>query len=310
MFDKDRLGRVIIPMVTPFGEDQELDYERAAELVDRIVSHEMATSILVSGTTGEFFLTSYEERIRLFEVVAEAASSRIPLVAGIGCASTRESVALGREATRLGYQTAMVVAPYFSKPTQSELYEHYKQISDALSLEILLYNIPIFTGINIAPETVRELSKLPNIVGIKEEAELNPKQLTEYALATGEGFIIYCGDDTMISEAYAQCGPERLSGIVSGGSHIASRAIQAMVRSLLDGDLTGASRIQMTLHPLLRSLGQNGRTNPVALLKGAMKLQGFSVGLPRLPYLPGTTEEIAFIREKLAAIPERFEEPT
>jgi len=202
-----------------------------------------------------------------------------------------------KKAEEIGFEIMMVVSPYYSKPTQKELYHHFKKVAESVKIPMMLYNIPIFTGVNVNPETVAQLSKIENIIAIKEEAELNPKQITEFINITPEDFIIYCGDDPMILEAFAQGGRERIGGIVSGGSHIIGVQLRDMINMFLNGKVEEAAKIQQKYLPLFRIMGQNGRTNPCSLLKEAMKMVGYHAGIPRLPLTPGTEEEIAEVRK-------------
>lgn len=302
MFDREKFGRILIPMVTPFGEDQSVSYDKAAALAEFLVEKRRGDSLVLSGTTGEFFTMSVDERSRLFETVKERVGGRIPLIAGIGCASTVETIELGRRAERLGFDTAMVVAPYYTKPNQHELYNHFARISEALNLDLMVYNIPIFTGVNVDPETVGRLAEFRNVVAIKEEAELNPKQITAFLNATPEEFIVYNGDDTMILEAFAQGGPRRIGGVISGASHVVGDMIRGMIESFLAGKIEEAAATQRRLYPLLKIMGQNGRTNPVSLWKSAMRLVGMDAGLPRLPLSAGTDEEVAAVRRVMSAL--------
>jgi 4-hydroxy-tetrahydrodipicolinate synthase len=166
-------------------------------------------------------------------------------------------------------------------------------------VNIMLYNIPIFTGVNLDPATVGRLAELPNIVAIKEEAELNPKQITAFLNATPEHFIVYNGDDTMILEAYAQGGAARIGGVVSGASHVVGPYIRTMIETFLSGRVAEAAQQQRRLYPLLKIMGQNGRTNPVSLWKEALRLWGVDAGIPRLPLSRGTPDEIANVRRAL-----------
>ena len=136
-----------------------------------------------------------------------------------------------------------------------------------------------------------------NVAGIKEEAELNPKQISAYLNATPDDFIVYCGDDTMVIEAFAQGGLERIGGVVSGGSHLIGERIRDMIESFIRGEVQKAAEMQRSFFRLFRILGQNNRTNPVALLKEAMKMIGYNAGIPRLPLSPGTEAEIARVRK-------------
>lgn len=296
MFDKEKYGKILVPLVTPFKEDQSVDYDAAIIIAKKLIDDNKADSIILSGTTGEFFTMSFEERVKLFKVIKDAVGNKIPLMAGVGCASTIETMALAKKAEELGFEIMMVVSPYYSKPTQKELYNHFKKVAESVSMQMMLYNIPIFTGVNVNPETVAQLSKIENIIAIKEEAELNPKQMTEFINITPEDFIIYCGDDTMILEAFAQGGAKRIGGIISGASHIIGVQLRDMINMFLDGKVEEAAKIQQKYLPLFRAMGQNGRTNPASLLKEAMKMVGYHAGIPRLPLSPGTEEEIEEVR--------------
>jgi 4-hydroxy-tetrahydrodipicolinate synthase len=291
-FNKDDYGKILIPLVTPFNEDQSVNYEKAVNLAEFIIENNKGDTLVLSGTTGEFHTMSFDERVKLLEVVRDRVGDRIPLIAGVGAASTLETVKLAKKAEELGYEAVMIVAPYYTKPNQEELYAHFTKVAESVSLNIMLYNIPIFTGVNIDPETVAQLAKIPNIVGIKEEAELNPKQTTAFLNVTPEEFIIYCGDDTMILEAYAQGGPERIGGVISGGSHIIGHLIREMIETFLVGKIAEAAKMQRRLYPFFKIMGQNNRTNPVCLLKEAIKLYGVDAGLPRLPLSRGVNNEI------------------
>ena len=302
MFDKEKYGKILTPLVTPFKEDQSVDYEAAVSIAEKLIEDNMADSIILTGTTGEFFTMSFEERVKLFKVIKDAVGDKIPLMAGVGCASTIETMTLAKKAEEIGFEIMMVVSPYYTKPTQKELYNHFKKVAESVNIQMMLYNIPIFTGVNINPETVAKLSEIENIIAIKEEAELNPKQMTEFINITPEDFIIYCGDDPMILEAFAQGGTERIGGIVSGGSHIIGVKLRNMINMFLKGKVEEAAKMQQKYLPLFRIMGQNGRTNPASLLKEAMKMVGYNAGIPRLPLTPGTEEKIAEVRKVMKKI--------
>ena len=299
MFHKDTYGRILIPMVTPFSTDGEVDLAAARRLARALVDGKHADSLILTGTTGEFFTMSTKERVQVFQAIVEEVGNDIPLIAGTGAASTKEAIELSRNARELGIETLMVVAPYYTKPNQEEIYHHFRLIAEAVDANIMVYNIPIFTGVNVSVETVSRLSKIENIVAIKDEAEMNPKQITEFLLATDDEFIVYCGDDSMITEAFMQGGGRRVGGVVSGCSHIAAPLIRRMISDVIDGNTERAGAAQRTLFPVIRAFGQNGRTNPVALLKEAIKMKGMSAGLPRLPLLPGTDAEIENVRRAM-----------
>ena len=302
MFDKEKYGKILVPLVTPFKEDQSVDYAAAVSIAEKLIEDNMADSIILTGTTGEFFTMSFEERVKLFKVIKDAVGDKIPLMAGVGCASTIETVTLAKKAEEIGFEIMMVVSPYYTKPTQKELYNHFKKVAESVNIQMMLYNIPIFTGVNINPETVAKLSEIENIIAVKEEAELNPKQMTEFINVTPDDFIIYCGDDPMILEAFAQGGTERIGGIVSGGAHIIGAQLRDMINMFLDGKVEEAAKMQQKYLPLFRIMGQNGRTNPVSLIKEAMKMVGYNAGIPRLPLSPGTEEEIAEVKRVMKTL--------
>ncbi|MDR3437847.1 4-hydroxy-tetrahydrodipicolinate synthase [Telmatospirillum sp.] len=301
MFDKTKYGRILVPMLTPFAADQSVDLAKCKSLATYLVEKNMADTLILSGTTGEFHTQTFAERVSVFEAVKQAVGGKIPLIAGVGCPSTMETIALAKKAQALGFETVMIVAPYYTKPAQQELYAHYAEIAEAVpTLNLILYNIPIFTGVNLEPCTVGKLArKYANIVAIKEEAELNPKQMTAFLNATPENFIVYNGDDTMILEAYTQGGDARIGGVISGASHVVGLQVRKMIETFLAGNVAEAAMMQRKLFPLLRIMGQNGRTNPAPLWKDAMKLWGVDAGLPRRPLTPGTPEEVANVRKAM-----------
>ena len=296
MFNKEKYGKILTPMVTPFKEDQSVDYEAAASIAKKLVEDKMADTIVIGGTTGEFFTMNFEERVKLFQVVKEAVGDKIPLIPGVGAASTKETIELAKKAKELGFDAVMVVSPYYTKPNQSQLYNHFKKVAESVNINIMVYNIPIFAGVNVNPETLSKLAKIENVVAVKEEAELNPKQMTEFINSTPDDFIIYCGDDSMVLEAYAQGGTKRIGGIISGASHIIGIQLRKMIEMFNEGNVQEAAKMQQKYLPLFRIMGQNGRFNPCALIKEAMKIMGYKAGIPRLPLTPGTEEEIAEVK--------------
>ncbi len=291
------LNRIIIPLVTPFKpESQEIDYAVAGDLIEHLISVNYGDTFLIEGTTGEFNTLSFEERIELLRFAKHTVAGRKPVMAGTGAASTQEAVRLTKEAERLGYDAAMVVAPYFCRPTQAGLYAHYKTIARASGIPIMLYNIPLFTGVNLEPATVGRLAdECRNIVGIKDEAGLNPTQITEYARVTPDYFAIYNGDDIMVLCALAQ----GAAGVISGGSHIIGDKMRNMIELFLGGKIKEAEKIHKALDPLFKSFSPAGVVNPIPSLKAAIEFTGIPVGPPRLPLVEPTKEEEELIRQQL-----------
>ncbi|HUZ47818.1 MAG TPA: 4-hydroxy-tetrahydrodipicolinate synthase [Terriglobia bacterium] len=291
------LGRIIIPMVTPFKRDNgDIDYPAAADLIEHLISHNYCDSLLIEGTTGEFNTQRFEERVELLKFARQAVAGRRPMAAGTGAASTREAVLLTQEAEKLGYDAALIIAPYFCRPTQEGIYAHYKTISQSTRLPIMLYNIPLFTGVNINPDTVGRLARdCKNIVGIKDEAGLNPTQMTEYARAAPEGFTIYDGDDIMVLCGLAQ----GAVGVVSGGAHVIGDKMRKMIELFLEGKIKEAEKIHKALDAFFKSFVPTGGVNPIPALRAAIELAGVRVGPPRLPLAESTEEEKERVRKQL-----------
>ncbi len=291
-------GRIIIPLATPFTNDkeQDLNFDAAAALADYVITNDYCDSLLIAGTSGEFNTLTIEERFELFRVVKEAVANRVPLMAGACSGSTREAVYLAQKAEQLRFNAVMVVSPYYCRPTQEGAYQHFAAVAQAIKLPVMLYNIPIFTGFNLETTTLARLTKeYNNIVGIKDEAGINPTQMTQYEQVTPEKFTIYNGDDTM-----ALCGMvQGATGVISGGSHMIGGYMRKMINRILNGDLKSALGMHRTLHPFFKAFGSNGRINPIPIWKAALNLCGHQVGPPRLPLDPATPDEIEIIRKHL-----------
>jgi len=290
------LKHIIVPMVTPFTRDgQGIDFKVTEKLIEHLIFKNYCDSILVAGTTGEFNTLLYDERVELFKFVKKVVAGRRPLLAGTGAASTKETVSLIKKAEEFGYDAAMVVAPYFCKPTQEGIFMHFKTIAQSTNLPIMLYNIPLFTGVNIDPLTVNRLAEFKNILGIKDEAGINPTQMTEYARVTPDHFTVYNGDDIMVL-----CGMvQGAAGVVSGGSHVIGDKMRNMIELFLAGKVKEAEKIHQALDPFFKSLGPVGGVNPIPGLKAAIEFMGIPVGPPRLPLVESTKEEKESIKRHL-----------
>ncbi len=298
----DKLGAIVVPLITPFDKETgDVNYEMAENLVEHLITNNYCDSIAVCGTTGEFFTLSFEERVKLYKVVYDKVAGRVPVLAGTGAASTREAIALTKAAEEIGYDTVMVVAPYYCKPNQRGIYTHFKEVCESTSCNVLLYNIPIFTGVNVEPETVRELAKLPNVVGIKDEAGINPTQMTDFILATQDinpDFTVYNGDDTMIL-----CGiVQGAAGVVSGASHICGKKFRDMINAFNKGDNETARVIFDEVYPLLKAFCPNGRIIPNPVMRAAIELMGLPIGPARKPLDVPTEEEVEGVRKQLVRL--------
>ena len=287
------IGRVLIPMMTPFKDNGDVDFERARAYAKWLVKTRRGDSLIVTGTTGEFHSLTFEERVRMFEGVMDAVGKTTPVIAATGCVSTRETVKLTREAERIGVDMAMVVGPYYCKPDPLGVYNHYRTVARRTSLPILLYNIPLFTGVNIEPEMLKRLARISNIVAVKEESGLNPLQTTRYLMSVPRGFRVYVGDDTMILPLLSQGG----AGAVTGGAQVCGRDIGKLIDAVLCGDIARAQKLHRKTFPFFEALYQNGRINPIPILKDAVRLAGFDLGKPRGPLRAATPAEIRVLRK-------------
>lgn len=293
----NKLGHIIIPLATPFREgSQDLNYEAAAKLTDHVIGEGKCDSLIVGGTSGEFNAMSLEERLELFRVVKDAADGRVPLVAGACSDSTREVVRLAQAGETLGFDAVMALGPCYCRPTQEGGYRHFAEVATATALPVMLYNIPIFMGFNLEKETLgRLVNDFDNIVAIKDEAGINPTQMSDFKHVTPDDFTIYNGDDIMVLCGLAQ----GAAGVVSGGSIIIGKLMRKMIDAFLAGDVVGAREIHMDLDPFFKAFGCNGRLNPIPLWKAAINLSGLEVGPPRLPLAPATPDEVSIMRSHL-----------
>lgn len=293
-----KYGKILLPLVTPYGKDEEIARDTYAELIEYLIQNNLCDSLIVTGTTGEASLLTFDERVKLMETAVKAAKGRKPVIAGTGCASTKETIALTREAEKLGIDLCMVVCPFYNKPTMAGVYEHYKAVAASTKANILLYNIPIFVGVNLDPAVVGELAKIDNIVGIKDEAGVNPTQVTDYLLATEKvnpEFIVFNGDDMMLLPTIVQ----GAMGIVSGGAHIFGHEIRAIFEAFERGDNKRARELFVPLYKFCRRCGQNGRILPNSIMRPAIEMvTGIKIGPARRPLAPITEAE----KEALAAV--------
>ena len=288
----EKYGRILLPLITPYDENEEIDYGKFEELINHVIEDDVCDSLIVTGTTGEACLLTFDERVKLFETAVKASAGRKPVIAGTGCASTKETIALTKEAEKLGIEMCLVVVPFYNKPTQEGVYNHYKAVAESTSCNIILYNIPIFVGINLEPATVGKLAAIKNIVGVKDEAGINPTQVTDFFLATKDvdpDFAVYNGDDVMLLPTIVQ----GAMGIVSGGAHIYGHEIRAIFDAFAAGENEKAKELFAPMYELCKSCGQNGRILPNSILRPAIEAYtGVKLGPARRPLAPATQAEL------------------
>lgn len=290
---KVNFGRVITAMVTPFQENLEVDYEKFEKLCVKLVK-DGSDSLLVAGTTGESPTLTCEEEFELFKLAKKTVGDKVKIIAGTGSNSTETAIKSTREAEKIGVDGALVVVPYYNKPPQEALYQHFKKVAENTSLPIIIYNIPGRTGINISADTISCLSEIKNIAGVKESTG-NLTQTAEIIKKTPPDFLFYSGDDDttlpMLSVGAV--------GVISVASHLVGQEIKKMILSYFEGKVEVAKKIHLKLLPLFRVLFIT--TNPMCV-KAALKLTGFDVGGLRLPLIPANNEEIEKIRKVLVEL--------
>jgi len=273
---KNRLGRLLTAMVTPFDAQGEVDYQQARRLALALLDSG-SDGVVVSGTTGESPALSREEKLRLFAEAKSALGNRGTVVAGTGSYNTKESQELTKEAEKTGVDACLLVVPYYNRPPQQGLWEHFKAIAQSTTLPCILYNVPSRTVTNLAADTVIKLSQIDNIVGVKE-ASGNLGQIAEIIHRAKEDFLVYSGNDSDTFPILALGG----YGVISVASHLVGIQIKDMMEKFLDGKPQEAAKIHRHLLPLVNALFIVSNPMPV---KWALNYVGFSVGKPRLPLI-------------------------
>lgn len=265
-------------IVTPFT-DNSIDFEVFKKLIEFQIK-EGADSIIVCGTTGESSTMTEDEKKATIKFAIDVVAKRIPVIAGTGSNCTKSAIEMSRFAEEVGADGLLLVTPYYNKTTQEGLIAHYKAIASETSLPIILYNVPSRTGLNILPKTCLELSKIENIVAIKE-ASGNLSQVAEIANLCRENLSIYSGNDDQILPVLSVGG----IGVISVLSNIMPNTVHTMVDSFLNGDVQNAIKLQLDTLPLTKALFSE--VNPIPV-KAGLNMVGFNVGKPRLPLVEMT----------------------
>ena len=284
------LGRLITAMVTPFNEDKTVNYEQAKKLALALLNSG-SDGVLVVGTTGESPTLIREEELRLFKEVKSVVGNKGSVIAGTGSNSTAEALEATREAGRIGVDACLLVVPYYNKPTQEGLYQHFKTIAQSTSLPCILYNVPSRTVANLEADTVIRLSQIDNIIGIKE-ASGNLEQIAKIISDAKKGFIVWSGNDGDTLPILALGG----YGIISVASHLVGNQIKEMIESFVSGKTNKAAEIHRHLLPLVKDLFIIANPIPV---KYALNLAGFNVGETRLPLFGPDEKTAAKIKDTL-----------
>ncbi len=257
-------GGAIVAIVTPF-KNGKVDEEALRKLIEEQIASG-TDGIAPCGTTGESTTLSHEEHDRVIEITIDAVKKRVPVIAGTGSNSTAEALRLTRHAWEAGADGALMVCPYYNRPTQEGLYQHYQKIAQEVPIPIVIYNIPGRTGINLMPETLAKLAKIPNIVGVKE-ASGSIKQMSDVIRLCGKDFDVLSGDDIFTLPLMSMGG----KGVISVISNVAPADMAAMVDAFAAGNLKEAQRLHHRMSPLIDALFIE--TNPIPV-KAALHLMG------------------------------------
>ena len=263
-------------LVTPFDENGNVDFEELRKLIEFQIL-EGVDALLICGTTGESATLSTEEKKEILEFSVQITRRRVPIIAGTGSNNTKASIELSKFAEKVGVSALLLVSPYYNKTTQAGLISHFSEIANATSLPIILYNIPGRTGINIEPQTCFELSKINNIVAIKE-ASGNISQVAKIAMLCKDNLSIYSGNDDQILPTLSLGG----IGVISVLSNLYPKYVHNMVYNYLNGNINKALDMQLNSLPLVHLLFSE--VNPIPI-KYAMNQIGFKCGSPRLPLI-------------------------
>jgi len=292
--NKPIFGTMIPAMVTPFDKDGELDLDQAQALAVRLADNG-ADGLVINGTTGESPTVFYPQKMKLFRAVVEAVSGRLPIVANVGDNCTADTVQFAREVEKLGVDGCMLVVPYYNKPPQEGLYQHFRTIAEAIELPCILYNIPGRCVINMTPETTLRLANdVENIVGVKE-ASGNLEQIREIIEGAPKGFFVYSGEDEQTYDIMKMGG----AGIISTIGNVAPARMREIVDLCAAGDFEAAAKANEALLPLMKELFIT--SNPI-MVKEALNLAGFPVGGLRLPLIPATPEQSAELAEVMRQV--------
>lgn len=285
------LGRVLTAMVTPYTKTGEVDYDKAQKLTEYLLTHG-SDAVVVCGTTGESPTLTVPEKDKLWAAVIEAAKGKGKVVVGTTDNETAFSVDLAKRAEKAGADGLLAVVPYYNKPPQEGLYQHFKAIAQAADIPIILYNIPGRTGINMQVETVKKIvDECPNIVALKDSTG-NLDQVSNLRKIMGPDFTIYSGDDSLTLPILSVGG----SGVVSVASHLIGNELQEMIAAFFAGDVKKALDLHLKYLPVFHKIFITA--NPIPI-KACMNMLGWDMGECRLPLIPANEEQKAILRDMM-----------
>lgn len=283
-------GTVSTAMVTPFDRKENIDFGKTTQLIQYLLQNG-TDSLVVAGTTGESPTLTKEEKVALFTHVVKVVDGRVPVIAGTGSNNTKQTVELTKEAERTGVDAIMIVTPYYNKPSQLGIRKHVEAVASETTLPVMLYNVPGRTITSMTPETIIELSKLPNVVAVKE-ASGDLGAMTKIIRETSDDFLVYSGEDALTLPSVAI----GATGIISVASHVIGKEMQTMISSAKEGDLASAAVWNGKLLPVMEAMFAAPSPAPV---KTALQVKGIDVGTVRLPLLPLDEKERQSLTEVL-----------
>lgn len=285
---------IITPILTPMYADESINFDELRNQVERLITAGVS-GLFCFGTNGESYILSEEEKYAVLEAVIDQTAGRVPVYAGTGCPGTKDTIRMSRKAQALGADVLSIICPYFAAANQTEIYNHYAAVAQAVDLPIVIYNIPPRTGNKVAPDTVGKLAReFANIVGVKDSSGdfLNMQQYFE-ATRFREDFSVLSGNDALIFDNLVNGG----AGAIAGCSNIYPKTICSIVELYKKGELAKALEVQRSLIPL-RSTFRYG--NPNTMIKRATRMLGYPVGDCRAPFNSISPEGIAALEKVLA----------
>lgn len=281
---------LITAIITPFDNQLKINFEALKKLTNHLLKTG-STGFVIGGTTGETPTLTHDEKITLYKNFVKIVDGRVPIIAGTGSNNTSETIAFTKEVSQIdGIDAALVVVPYYSKPNQRGMIAHFKAVANEADFPIIIYNIPGRTGVQMTNETIVELSKVPNIVGIKQCTNL--EDIGFLIENTQSDFAVYTGNDPETLGALSL----GANGVVSVASHVYGNQIRTLLNSLKSGDIQTAGAIQRQLTPKMNALFMYPSPAPV---KAILNAQGWDVGSTRLPILPLDEDQINLLAHHL-----------
>jgi 4-hydroxy-tetrahydrodipicolinate synthase len=284
-------GTVATAMVTPFDRKGNVDFEKTTQLVNYLIENG-TTSLVVCGTTGESPTLTTQEKVALFRHIVSVAEGRVPVVAGTGSNNTQASIELTKLAEEAGVDAVMLVAPYYNKPNQEGMYQHFKAVAESTKLPVMLYNIPGRSVVTMSVDTIVRLSKIPNVVALKD-AGGDVLAMTEVIEQTADDFAVYSGDDGLTLPAMAI----GAKGVVSVASHVIGNEMHAAFQN---GEMKKAQELHQLVLRVTKAVFMAPSPTPV---KAALQMLGMDVGTVRLPLVPLTEAERQHLQEVMDSIP-------